>query len=115
MWFLGAHADVGGGYAETESRLSDVALQWMMQKMTEVGVRFATPLTRVPNCQCGTQAIHTPWDNSPFNVLAQTPRTPLLEDTFHASVCERWKSDANYRPQALSFLTLQNIDKLTLG
>ena len=55
-----------------------------------------------------------PWDNSPFNVLAQTPRTPLLEDTFHASVCERWKSDANYRPQALSFLTLQNIDKLTL-
>src|SRR5262249_30843198 len=115
VWFVGAHADIGGGYVETESRLSDVALQWMMHKMTEVGVRFATPLTRVPNCQCGTQAIHRPWDNPPFNLLAQTPRTPLLEDLFHASVCERWKSDASYRPQALSFLTLHNIDTLTLG
>lgn len=115
VWFLGAHADVGGGYVETESRLSDVALQWMMHKLTDVGVRFATPLTRVPNCQFDTQAIHMPWGNPPFNFLAKTPRKPLLEDTFHSSVCERWKSDASYRPQALSFVTMQNIDTLTLG
>lgn len=115
VWFVGAHADVGGGYIEAESRLSDVALQWMMHNMTAVGVRLATPLTRVPNCQCATQAIHRPWDHPPFNMLAQTPRTPLRTDTFHASVCERWKSDASYRPQALAFLTRENIETLTLG
>jgi hypothetical protein len=30
VWFPGVHADVGGGYEENESRLSDVALSWML-------------------------------------------------------------------------------------
>jgi uncharacterized protein (DUF2235 family) len=30
VWFPGNHADVGGGYKETESRLSDGALKWML-------------------------------------------------------------------------------------
>ncbi len=30
VWFAGVHADVGGGYPENESRLSDVTLQWML-------------------------------------------------------------------------------------
>jgi len=32
VWFAGVHADVGGGYPPTESRLSDTALDWMMRK-----------------------------------------------------------------------------------
>ena len=31
VWFLGNHADVGGGYPENESRLSDIALDWMVR------------------------------------------------------------------------------------
>jgi len=31
VWFLGNHADVGGGYSENESRLSDIALDWMVR------------------------------------------------------------------------------------
>src|SRR5207302_1781947 len=30
VWFPGVHCDVGGGYAEAESGLSKVALEWML-------------------------------------------------------------------------------------
>jgi hypothetical protein len=32
VWFAGSHSDVGGSYPETESRLSDIALVWMVQE-----------------------------------------------------------------------------------
>jgi len=114
VWFVGAHADVGGGYTESESRLSDVALDWMMQKVSSVGVRLASPLTRVPDCQCGVQKIHMPWEKSPFSILPKSQRKPSVEDTFHASVVERWKGDSSYRPKALSFITPQTVDRLRI-
>jgi uncharacterized protein (DUF2235 family) len=30
MWFAGNHSDIGGSYPETESRLSDISLKWMI-------------------------------------------------------------------------------------
>ncbi len=36
VWFSGVHANVGGGYAQ--SGLSDIALVWMIEKATEVGL-----------------------------------------------------------------------------
>src|SRR5205823_1157173 len=30
VWFAGVHADIGGGYPENESRLSDITLRWML-------------------------------------------------------------------------------------
>lgn len=38
VWFSGAHADVGGGYAATG--LSDVALSWMVRKATAAQLEF---------------------------------------------------------------------------
>jgi uncharacterized protein (DUF2235 family) len=35
IWFAGNHADVGGSYPENESRLSDIALQWMVEFIAE--------------------------------------------------------------------------------
>lgn len=32
VWFAGNHSDIGGSYPEDESRLSDVALEWMIQE-----------------------------------------------------------------------------------
>lgn len=32
MWFAGNHSDIGGSYPEDESRLSDVALRWMVEE-----------------------------------------------------------------------------------
>lgn len=37
-WFRGAHADIGGGYAD--SSLSDIALDWMMGKAEQAGLRL---------------------------------------------------------------------------
>jgi hypothetical protein len=36
LWFAGNHSDIGGSYAETESRLSDIALQWMIEQATGI-------------------------------------------------------------------------------
>jgi hypothetical protein len=43
MLFVGAHADVGGGYPESddESALSDAALKWMAAELVQLGVRFS--------------------------------------------------------------------------
>lgn len=35
MWFSGCHSDIGGSYPEDESRLSDIALQWMVEEATQ--------------------------------------------------------------------------------
>ena len=32
LWFAGSHSDVGGSYPETESRLSDITLDWMVRE-----------------------------------------------------------------------------------
>jgi hypothetical protein len=34
LWFAGNHSDIGGSYPEVESRLSDVALSWMIGQAT---------------------------------------------------------------------------------
>lgn len=38
VWFAGVHCDVGGGYAETESGLSKIALDWMLQEAKAAGL-----------------------------------------------------------------------------
>ena len=35
-WFAGNHSDIGGSYPETESRLSDIALKWMLEESTKI-------------------------------------------------------------------------------
>ena len=101
VWFVGAHADVGGGYSAEESRLSDIALEWTMKQLAEVGVRLATPLTYEPKPLIAP-AIHQPWSKAPFALLPRSPRQVASTDTIHDSVLRRWQADANYRPQALN-------------
>lgn len=49
VWFAGNHADVGGGYPENESRLSDVALDWMSRWAAAVphGLKFDRSVLKV--------------------------------------------------------------------
>ena len=101
VWFVGAHADVGGGYSIAESRLSDIALEWMMKQLAEVGVRLATPLTYAPEPLIDPE-IHKPWTKAPFALLPRSPRQVAGTDTIHDSVLRRWEADARYRPEALN-------------
>jgi len=38
VWFPGVHSDVGGGYAEAESGLSKIALEWMLDEAQAAGL-----------------------------------------------------------------------------
>jgi uncharacterized protein (DUF2235 family) len=40
VWFSGVHSDVGGSYAENESGLSKVALEWMFVEARKFGLEF---------------------------------------------------------------------------
>ena len=104
-WFVGAHADVGGGYPDAESRLSDEALGWMIGKLKHIGVAFVDPLQPPPQPRTLGQAIHTPWKDFPFDQLAQSPRAVNRTDTVHASVVARWIGDAGYRPESMGTIT----------
>lgn len=80
--FPGAHADVGGGYPESEdeSRLSDRTLEWMTQQLASLGVLFAATPTIVPHPD-PAGAAHQPWLHSPWNLL------PRGERVFPAGLC----------------------------
>ena len=36
VWFAGNHSDIGGSYAENESRLSDISLKWMVEEAQSI-------------------------------------------------------------------------------
>lgn len=94
LLFPGAHSDVGGGYPTEggESGLSDGALQWMTERLTEQGVRFKdTPPMPVRPDALGPS--HGPWDQLPWRVLRQPDvRDGLQRESLrcHASVVQRW-------------------------
>ncbi len=46
-WFIGAHSNVGGGYADDQ--LSNIALAWMCRKARECGLRFKKEFKSDPN------------------------------------------------------------------
>jgi RHS repeat-associated protein len=43
MGFIGAHADIGGGYGATDNGLSTVALSWMVAQAQVAGVKMFAP------------------------------------------------------------------------
>ncbi len=102
MWFAGCHADVGGGYPENESRLSDVALNWIVEFATKElpeDVRIDVDprwLTLHPSCagmmhdECMSGKIS--WD--------KTVRHVDPEGTLHESVLARLKM-----PSVRNFVT----------
>ena len=47
VWFCGMHTDVGGGYAHPE--LSDITLEWMLQKATNQGLKIYNKLALNPD------------------------------------------------------------------
>jgi uncharacterized protein (DUF2235 family) len=44
VWFAGVHADIGGGYPESESALSKFPLDWMVGEAKAAGLRINTAM-----------------------------------------------------------------------
>lgn len=100
-WFVGAHADVGGGYGIKESGLSDIALSWLTEALATVQVEFYSPPVYLPTFNY-RQDVHTPWIYAPFNALGRSSRLVGVHDQVDETVISRLRAGVGYRPQALA-------------
>ncbi len=92
MLFPGAHCDVGGGYPmiNNESGLSDIGLQWMMEKLANIGVRFSSTQA-FPIQPDALGVAHNPSAHIPWNIpgIALGPRKLPKNLLQHPSIAER--------------------------
>lgn len=113
-WFVGAHANVGGGY-ETDL-LAQAPLRWMMKKAESQGLSFRSeinldgdavkaPITN--SYKLFAYGLYS-WFSRPFyRTIGQEPEVRddgthiNVNETIDASVFERWRADPTYRPANL--------------
>lgn len=110
MWFSGVHSDVGGGYAEHQ--LSDIALEWMMEKAKGAGLAIDKQVADAhPGTATPTGRLHNSYQGL-FRLMGKKRRfigragalehgAPDPSQKVHPSVLERWDSDPTYRPVTL--------------
>jgi hypothetical protein len=57
VWFAGNHADIGGGYQENESWLSDTTLKWMLACAYIIpnGIKYDRSVLRLHSDPAGIQ------------------------------------------------------------
>jgi uncharacterized protein (DUF2235 family) len=112
FWFAGNHADIGGGYLENESRLSDIALQWMVESASDdlgdQGLKVDRSVLKLNPSPFGMQ--HDETRSLAFRFAGKSDRTPVPDATLHPSVAARFHHDggvqqydvvSDYRPEAL--------------
>lgn len=105
IWFAGCHSDVGGSYAEDESRLSDIALQWMVDEL-----RCCVPSVKVQRELLVTTPDPLGLQHEEllmFEKLGikrkwrQTPRLVEPQFKLHPSVVERLQAPAVPHPSSM--------------
>lgn len=72
LWFAGNHSDIGGSYPESESRLSDIALKWMIEEV----VGLPDGLKMGPVIVDGKRLPQTPESGTPLHLF---PRADALQ------------------------------------
>ncbi len=101
-WFIGAHADVGGGYPQSD--LSDFALQWMSSKLAfnGDGLRYKDPLPVNPNGNAAGD-IHDSWNALPYKLKPRVVRAIAADADVHTSVkLRRENASLQYHPKGLN-------------
>jgi len=119
-WFVGAHADVGGGYAD--GLLGQIPLCWLMQKAQDHGLVFKSSVT-IDGDEAGGQ-IHDSFAEMAYGiyraakffrpyyrpigaapVVTADPAGDItistINETIDGSVFDRCRSDPSYRPNNL--------------
>jgi uncharacterized protein (DUF2235 family) len=123
LWFAGNHSDIGGSYPEAESRLSDVALSWMVDEVSTLPEPLLfddTKLNRSPapdglqHCEVcarkdwlagiGLSVERFPllgWGTKVRDVPKDAPVHDSVVARFKLSSVPRSAGDGPYRPEAL--------------
>ncbi|HTC07112.1 MAG TPA: DUF2235 domain-containing protein [Xanthobacteraceae bacterium] len=113
-WFIGAHANVGGGYPSDV--LAQAPLKWLMDKAAAHGLRFrsdfkvdpADPAAPVADSYTSfgpallrlfSKRFYRPVGAEPAVGTKRT--TSRINETIDASVFEKWRSNPAYRPPNL--------------
>ena len=129
-WFVGAHADVGGGYEN--GILAQIPLAWLMSKAAAHGLTFKDEVV-LDGSEC-EGAIHdsfadmagglyklVEFGHQYFRPIGVEPMTvdgiltSTINETIDASVFERWRKNPGYRPPNLETWAKQHrIDPATL-
>ena len=124
VWFAGNHADIGGGYPENESRLSDTALKWMLACAYTIpsGIKYDRSVLRLHGDSAGIQhdEVKSGYGTVPnffcitwtygARELPKMQNSEFSEATMHRCVYERFDMDEvsdydammEYRPITLS-------------
>lgn len=113
VWFAGCHSDVGGSYPESESRLSDIALDWMVTELQECVPEVQINeqiLVRSPDARGMQHEEIFMFKLGSFKIKwNQKPRKVSETFEIHPSVFERLRAEAvshngemkPYRPEQL--------------
>jgi len=102
VWFAGVHSNIGGGYASTA--LSDIALEWMIDKARRGGLDLKAIDTQPDLLHAREES------RKGFYLLMPKFIRPIAQpddekgptnESLHPSVIERYKKDRAYRPKNL--------------
>jgi uncharacterized protein (DUF2235 family) len=127
-WFVGAHANVGGGYPS--DLLAQPSLGWLMGKAASLGLQLRdiyvadeqTPTAAIADsyAQFGWGIAH--YFSSPFyRPIGTDPEkgairtTERINETIDSSVFARWQGNPSYRPLNLKdWASRKDVDPATL-
>ena len=127
-WFIGAHANVGGGYPSDQ--LAQLPLKWLIDKAAAHGLTFidtvvidtlpGIPPIRDSYAEFANGFFH--FLSKPFYRPVGTPpevgsdaTTSRINETIDGSVFDRWRQDPSYRPQNLvEWASRKAVDPATL-
>lgn len=109
IWFSGCHADIGGGYSEPESRLSDAALAWMVEEIAALPDTLILDRTVVQTYPSAEGIQHDETKSIIFRFGETIDRQIPHDAILHPTVFQRFKLptvlqydiSAPYRPTAL--------------
>jgi uncharacterized protein (DUF2235 family) len=117
-WFVGAHANIGGGYRD--NRLSQLPLAWLVEKAEQHGLAFRYPVQVDPDSYAdvvvdsysemayGAYKLVTRGRRH-YRTIGEAPRTvrgpggtvTTVSETVDGSVFDRWRAEECYRPPGL--------------
>ena len=114
-WFVGAHANVGGGYES--DLLPQVPLRWIMNKASLYGLAFRNDVELDGDVlKASVSDLYRDFLHGAYHLFSRPYYRPIGEppqqghdgtnsnvnETIDASVFARWNADANYRPPNLA-------------